>query len=615
MTMTRQNIVCISSIDWDFIWQGHQEIMATLAAQGNRVLFIENTGVRAIRVGDFPRVRSRIRNWWHGAKGFREERENLFVFSPVILPFPYSRVAQWVNAALLLRKLRRWIRAAEFHNPIVWTFLPTPLARSLIQGLDARLTIYCCIDDFRSSSHGAQRITRTEDQLLREADLVFVTSQKLRARAETFGNHVHLFPFGVNYEAFERVRLEAREAPQELVDLPRPVIGYIGGLHQWLDQRLVCAVADSMPEASVVLVGPRQTDVSLMEQRRNVHLLGPRSHAELPRYIKGFDVGLVPYALSDYTAHVYPTKLNEYLAMGTPVVATDLPEIRRFNDMHGGIVAIGTDPDSFVTGVRGAVGPASQDTIEQRLQVAKDNSWSTRIAKMSALIEEALDRRQRSTERWDVVLGRVYHNARRSVARAVVAFVVGYGLVFHTPVLWIVATPLAVATEPEAADAIVVFGGGVGESGRANNSSYQDRVQEAVALHEGGFAQNVVFSSGFVYLFEEAQVMKALAISEGVPAADIVLETRAGSTRENVLFVRDIAERQGWSRILLVSSPYHMRRATSTWRKLAPGIAVVPTPATRSQYYQHGVGASFEQVRGIAQEYVALTYYWAKGWI
>ena len=109
--------------------------------------------------------------------------------------------------------------------------------------------------------------------------------------------------------------------------------------------------------------------------------------------------------------------------------------------------------------------------------------------------------------------------------------------------------------------------------------------------------------------------MKALAISEGVPAADIVLETRAGSTRENVLFVRDIAERQGWSRILIVSSPSHMRRATSTWRKLAPGIAVVPTPATRSQYYQHGVGASFEQVRGIAQEYVALTYYWAKGWI
>src|SRR6267143_2774733 len=113
-----QNILCISSIDWDFIWQGHQEIMSTLAARGNRVLFLENTGVRPPRLSDIPRLRNRVRNWWRGTKGFREERQNLFVFSPMVLPFPYSRVAQLINGRVLRQALRRWMRATGFHSPI-----------------------------------------------------------------------------------------------------------------------------------------------------------------------------------------------------------------------------------------------------------------------------------------------------------------------------------------------------------------------------------------------------------------------------------------------------------------------------------------------------------------
>ncbi len=87
------DIVCISSIDWDFIWQGHQHVMSALAAQGNRVLFIENTGVRPPRLGDFHRLRHRLQRWWHSTKGFRQESENLFVYSPLVVPLPYSRPA------------------------------------------------------------------------------------------------------------------------------------------------------------------------------------------------------------------------------------------------------------------------------------------------------------------------------------------------------------------------------------------------------------------------------------------------------------------------------------------------------------------------------------------
>src|SRR5438128_1695456 len=112
--LQHQDIVCLSSIDWQFIWQGHQEIMSALAASGNRVLFVENTGMRRPAIRDLPRVQRRLANWWRGTKGFRLERPNLFVYSPVILPFPYSRIARAINRQLLARALRRWMRAARF---------------------------------------------------------------------------------------------------------------------------------------------------------------------------------------------------------------------------------------------------------------------------------------------------------------------------------------------------------------------------------------------------------------------------------------------------------------------------------------------------------------------
>src|SRR6186713_2758610 len=172
----RPDILCISTIDWDFIWQGHQEIMSRLAADGHRVLFVENTGVRAPRVSDLGRLRHRLRNWWKGTKGCREERPNLFVLSPLVLPLPYSRVAGWINRQLLMRTLSRWMRATGFSRPIVWTFMPTPLARAVIAAIDPSLTIYYCIDDLASSSPEARRIAASEQQLFRDADLVFVTS-------------------------------------------------------------------------------------------------------------------------------------------------------------------------------------------------------------------------------------------------------------------------------------------------------------------------------------------------------------------------------------------------------------------------------------------------------
>jgi hypothetical protein len=181
------------------------------------------------------------------------------------------------------------------------------------------VTIYYCIDDLAASSPGAKRIAASEERLFAQADLVFVTSEKLRERASRVSSRVHFFPFGVNFERFDRVRQSLDPPPADLQALARPLIGYLGGLHQWVDQPLVAAVAAQMPDVTFAFVGPAQVDVTTLERCANIKLLGQRGHDTVPAYVKAFDVGLVPYRVAEYTMNVYPTKLNEYLVMGIPV--------------------------------------------------------------------------------------------------------------------------------------------------------------------------------------------------------------------------------------------------------------------------------------------------------
>jgi uncharacterized SAM-binding protein YcdF (DUF218 family) len=125
----------------------------------------------------------------------------------------------------------------------------------------------------------------------------------------------------------------------------------------------------------------------------------------------------------------------------------------------------------------------------------------------------------------------------------------------------------------------------------------------------------MILSSGYVYTFQEAEVMRALAIDQGVPASAILLERRAANTYQNVRFVEEMLREHGWRRVLLVSSPYHMRRALLVWHKQAPEVTVLPEPVAQSQFYEHARGATLDQVRGILQEYVAILGYWRRGWV
>jgi uncharacterized SAM-binding protein YcdF (DUF218 family)/glycosyltransferase involved in cell wall biosynthesis len=607
------DIVCVSSIDWDFIWQGHQEIMAAFAASGNRVVFIENTGVRPPTFRDLPRIKHRFLSWWKSAWGFREERPNLFVYSPLVLPFPYSRVVRRINRFILLRALSRWMRVVRMSRPVLWTFLPTPLAHDIIDGVNPDVTVYYCIDSFAVSSARARRVEQSEREMFRRADLVFVTSNRLREVAEAHNPNVALFPFGVDFERFDAIRRSGDALPEELRDLPRPIVGYVGGLHRWVDQALVAAVAERHPEWSIVLIGPVQTDVSALQRCANVHLLGSRAHADVPRYVKAFDVAMIPYVAAEYTHHVYPTKLNEYLAMGKPVISTDLEEIRHFNKAHDGVVAIATDPGGFADEIERARRTDSPEARQFRIAVAAQNGWRRRIDEMSRLItaRSEQNRSGRGTQ-WREALRTIYRGVRRRMAVTATVVLGTYLLTFHTPLVWELGEPLKLADPPRAADVIVVLAGGVGESGLAGEG-YQERVKHAVDLYQAGYAKRMIFSSGYVYQFRESEVMRFLAVSSGVPADAILLETQSNNTARSAASVSHILRERGWRSMLLVSSPYHMRRASLTFRRSAPELEIVHAPVPQSRFYHRITGPSAGQVRGILHEYAGIAYYWLDG--
>ena len=611
--LTGRNFICISSIDWDAHWQIHHQLVSSLVDGGNRVLFIENTGVRAPGVRDLSRMRQRVVNWWRSTKGFREVRPGLFVYSPLFLPFPYSAIARWFNRNVMFRGLQRWMSATAFSRPVVVTFLPTPLAHDIIGAVDHSLVVYYCADDFAATSAGARRVGPSEESMFQRADLVFVTSQRLYDKAAKWSTHVHAFPAGVDFAKFDAARHAPGATPPALASLKRPIVGYVGALHPYVDQPLLAAAADAMPEASFVLIGPVQVDVSTLAARSNIVMPGPRPHDEIPAHVNAFDVALVPYVRSEFTESVYPVKLNEYLAMGVPVVATDLPEIRRFNERHDAL-HVASDTETFIGGIRQALDGGRNDRRDHRIDVARSNSWPRRLEDMSALLTAALARRSDNERGWQHRLKRLYGRARRRTVQAVAGVVILYVALFQTPLVWWIAQPLTQSAPPTQADAIVVFAGGVGESGEAGGG-YQERVKQAVDLYRAGYARHVVFSSGYVWAFREAELMRAVAVSSGVPAEAITLELKATNTFDNVRYSREILGSRGWSSALLVSSPYHMRRAMGVWANVAPEVRVIPVPVENSQFYQHGRGASLHQIRGIAHEYAAIAAYWYWGWI
>lgn len=391
-----ESIVCISSIDWDFVWQAHQEIMSRLGAAGNRIVFLENSGgVRSLRAADARRLLLRASNVARQILGGdRKPARNITLVAPVLLPFARNRIARFLNDRILTPLVAAKIRRLAGPAPVVYTYLPTANALRLIDLLGGpnTLVIYHSVSDYQALAKDSEAMRRSEGDLVRRSDLVLVQSAGLKRRFDGMNPHVYDLGIGVNLEVFDPAKVGAGAA--ELRALPRPLIGYIGGIHEHLDLELIHVLARSFPTASIVLAGPLLVEPSGLPDEPNIRFLGARPHRDLPALVAEFDVGLIPYRRSRYTATVNPTKLFEYLAMGVPVVSSDLAEVESFRFPASAVRTAG-DHEGFVDAVRAALADQEAAARAQRRQLALDRDWSRIVVRLSALVAET-QRRNRT---------------------------------------------------------------------------------------------------------------------------------------------------------------------------------------------------------------------------
>lgn len=401
---TRQDVVIISSIEWDFLWQGPQEIASRLAKAGNRVLYIENTGVRTPTLRDLRRVTKRLFRWTCtlASNGLQSVAPNLRVCSPVVLP-PLGRWRREINRRVFLPAVCRAASRLKIRNPVILTFLPTDTAVDLtkmLRGQDS-VVVYYCVADFAELSTQPSNILQTESELIKCSDLVLAQCAPLAEHCSKWTANVHIIPYGVNLSDFP-IRNDVRKAKYRTESYGRSggrVIGYVGGLHRHFDFELLRAMAEARPDWSWVCIGPAQTGVARLSELPNVTLVGEVRHDTLAEHIESFDVGIVPYVHSVYTDTVVPTKINEYLAMGKPVVSTDLSSVCEFNRWHGVVITAKPRLDSFMAAIERALAlPVDETTIARRRDVAALSDWQARLEHICTLIATAINKKSSEGE-------------------------------------------------------------------------------------------------------------------------------------------------------------------------------------------------------------------------
>ena len=406
--ITNRNIIFISSIEWNFHWQTHQEIALRLAKAGNRVLYIENTGVRVPKLRDAKRIAVRLKNSWKSlfSRGVRRVAPNLDVLSPIVLPPFGSSWQRFINRRFLLPRIKRVARKLGMRDPLLWSYLPTDTVVDLIEMLRTRdsAIIYYCGADFSQLTPQADGLRHSETALLKIADVVFTFCPQLVEHCEKWNGNVHNVPAGVNLEVFHTGDAcidETAAGPSStseeitlfLSSLSHPVIGYVGGMHKFVDYNLLRELVKARPQWSWVFVGAVQGETNGLSAFPNVHILGQQPHQHLAHYIRQFDTCLIPYLNNPATATALPLKLNEYLALGKPVVSTELPAICDFNRRHQVLTTALNQPDYFLRAIEQALElRADEKMIARRWEVAALGDWQSCLKEMSKTIEAVLQK-------------------------------------------------------------------------------------------------------------------------------------------------------------------------------------------------------------------------------
>lgn len=380
------DIVLLSTADWDNpFWTNKQHVACELARTGHRVLYVESLGLRrpSASAQDVGRLWRRLKR---GLKRPREVRPNLWVWSPLVVPLQRFALVRALNRLLVRGGLKLWSAVLGLKPTLLWTY--NPMTVRFVSLGSYEHTVYHCVDEIKAQpGMPVQEIEQAEQELMAEVGLCFVTAEHLLETRRKQNPNTHYFPNVAEFDHFATARTEALPVPADLAALPGPRIGFIGAISGYkVDFALLRRMAEAHPEWSIVLIGKvgegdPWTDVSTLQDLKNLHFVGPRSYADLPAYLKGFDVAILPSMINEYTRGMFPMKFFEYLAAGRPVVSTQLHALQAYSH----VACLADDHAAFIAGIEAALrGEAAP--LEARLDAARDQTYERRTARMMALI-------------------------------------------------------------------------------------------------------------------------------------------------------------------------------------------------------------------------------------
>ncbi|MFL5480681.1 MAG: glycosyltransferase [Gemmatimonadaceae bacterium] len=366
-------IIVQSHLRWDFVWQRPQQLLSRLA-EHRPVLFVEEP----IFLDDLASPKLDIsvphanvfRAVPHLPGVFRDDYER-----------GIAEIRRLVQHAILPGgELKR-----TFNNPVQWFYSPLT-APAMLGAFNEVAVVYDCMDELSQFRFAHPDLVRRERLLLANADVVFTGGYKLYESKRRYHSNVHFFGCGVDNRHFGKARLWETPVPADIASLPQPVFGYFGVIDERIDYELIRTLAESRPDASVVMVGPVvKVDPATLPKAPNICWLGQRDYSALPGYVKGFTVCLMPFALNEATEFINPTKTLEYMAAGKPIVSTAVPDVvRNFTP----VVRVARSEREFVALTSQSATNPDRALVAQGIEMAANASWESIVGKMRKLISE-----------------------------------------------------------------------------------------------------------------------------------------------------------------------------------------------------------------------------------
>ena len=371
------DLVCLSHLRWNFVFQRPQHLMSR-CAQGRRVFFIEEP-----IFGDYA----------EGRLDVSMHESGVWVVVPH-LPENLSEEAASAAQQVLLDGL---FTEHQIRRYICWYY--TPMALAFTRHLQPLAVVYDCMDELSAFKGASPALRDQEAELFRRADLVFTGGQSLYESKVHQHPNVYAFPSSVDVAHFQKAR-NITQDPADQANIPHPRLGFYGVIDERMDLELLSGIALSRPDWHLVIIGPvAKIDPAVLPRHENIHYLSGKDYKDLPAYLAGWDLAMLPFARNESTRFISPTKTPEYLAAGKPVVSTSIRDVVRPYGQSG-MVLIADTVAEFVAAAEKATQEDSKSSVRLRRVDAflKQISWDRTWADMIHLIESAINVKAQSHE-------------------------------------------------------------------------------------------------------------------------------------------------------------------------------------------------------------------------